>query len=554
MELRSDKIKKGVERTPNRALLYATGISRRSLKKPFIGIASSFSDVVPGHINMKDIERFTERGVEAEGGCPFTFEVPAICDGIAMGHSGMKYSLPSRELIADSIESVVNAHCFDGLILLTNCDKITPGMLMAAARINIPAIVITAGPMLSGRYHGKRLSLVRDTFEVVGRFKKGEIGKEELSSLEMEACPGVGSCQGMYTANTTACLTEALGMSLPGAGSALAISAKKRRLAYETGVRSVQLVREKILPRNIMKKEAFENAIRLDMALGGSTNTVLHLLAIAAEAKVELPLILFDKIGRETPHIVSLRPGGENFMEDLEWAGGIPAVLNTMRPLLSDTLTVSGKSILKIAEEAPTWDNEVIRPLENPYEKEGGIAVLFGSLAPEGAVVKQSAVQEKMKRFEGKARIFNNEEDAIKSILGDEIKEGDVIVIRYEGPKGGPGMREMLSPTSAVVGMGLSESVALITDGRFSGGTRGPCIGHICPEAATGGPIALLKDGDSIIINIPERKLDIDIPSAELEKRKEKWATPPLSIKDGYLARYSYLVGPSSQGATLRIR
>ncbi len=554
MGLRSDEIKKGIERTPNRALFYATGISKSSLKKPFIGIASSFSDVVPGHINMRDMERYAERGVGAGGGCPFIFEVPAICDGIAMGHLGMRYSLPLRELIADSIESVVNAHCLDGLILLNNCDKITPGMLMAAARINIPAIAITAGPMLSGRYRGKRLSLVRDTFEAVGRFKKGEIGKEELNSLEIEACPGVGSCQGMYTANTMACLTEVLGMSLPGTGTALAISSKKRRLAYEAGIRSVQLVRENILPRDIMRRKSFENAIRMDMALGGSTNTVLHLSAIAKEAKVELPLNLFERIGKETPHIVSLRPGGENFMEDLEWAGGIPAVLNAMKPLLSDAPTVSGISLLKIAEEAPVWNNEIIRPLENPYEKEGGIAILFGSLAPEGAVVKQSAVQEKMKTIKGRARIFDREEDAMKAIFKRDIKKGDVIVIRYEGPKGGPGMREMLASTAAVVGMGLSESVALITDGRFSGGTRGPCIGHICPEAAIGGPIALLKDGDPIIIDIPKRKLDIGVSSAELKKRKEKWSPPPLSIKEGYLARYSYLVGPSSQGATLRVR
>ncbi len=553
MELRSDRIKKGVERTPHRALLYATGISKDSLRKPFIGIVSSFSDVVPGHINMREIGRFAERGVEAGGGCPFTFGVPAICDGIAMGHSGMKYSLPLRELIADSIESVVNAHCFDGLILLTNCDKITPGMLMAAARINIPAIVITAGPMLSGRYRGKRLSYVRDSFETVGKFKKKKIKEEELISLEREACPGAGSCQGLYTANTMACLTEAMGMSLPGTGSSLAISAKKKRLAYNAGVRSVQLVREKIFPRKIMKREAFENAIKVDMALGGSTNTILHLLAIAKEAKVELSLSSFERIGKETPHLVNLRPGGESFMEDLEWAGGIPAVLHTMRNLLSDTLTVSGKPLLKIAEEASMWDNEVIRPLENPYHTEGGIAILFGSLAPEGAVVKQSAVQEKMKKFKGKAKIFNNEEDAMEAILKNKIKKGDVVVIRYEGPKGGPGMREMLSPTSAIVGMGLSESVALITDGRFSGGTRGPCIGHICPEAAMGGPIALIKDGDPIIIDIHKKRLDIGISSTELKKRKEKWTPPPATAKEGYLARYSYFVGPSSQGAILQV-
>ncbi|RLE08781.1 dihydroxy-acid dehydratase [Candidatus Aerophobetes bacterium] len=548
---RSDKVKKGVERTPHRALLYSTGVTRRALEKPFVGIASAFSDIVPGHIQMRDLERWIERGVEAGGGLPFVFGIPAICDGIAMGHLGMKYSLPSRELIADSIESIAQAHCFDGLVLLTSCDKITPGMLMAAARLNIPAIVVTAGPMLSGRFKGKRLSYVRDSFEVVGRFKKGEISEEELRSLEMEACPGAGSCQGLYTANTMNCLTEVLGMSLPGCGTSLAVSGKKRRIAYESGKRVVELINQQLLPRDILTKEAFEDAIRVDMALGGSTNTILHLLAIAHEAKIKLSLSLFDEIGKRTPHLVSLRPGGDYFMEDLEWAGGIPGVLNRLREEVSDHITVSGKSLKQIAQEGEVFDRDVIRDLSNPYHLEGGIAVLYGSLAPQGAVVKQSAVSEKMKKFRGKARVFDSEEEAIKAIYERKIREGEVIVIRYEGPKGGPGMREMLSPTSAVVGMGLAESVALITDGRFSGGTRGPCIGHISPEAAEGGPIALLRDEDEILINIPERRLEVNLSQEELDKRREGWEKPSPKVKEGYLARYGQLVSSSSEGAVL---
>lgn len=550
--MRSDKIKKGIERAPHRALLYATGITKKSLSKPFIGIASSFSSIVPGHIQMRDLEKFIERGVESGGGYPFIFGIPAICDGIAMGHMGMRYSLPSRELIADSIESVALAHSFDGLILLTNCDKITPGSLMAAARVNIPTIIVTAGPMLSGRLRGRRLSYVRDSFESVGRLKKGEINEEELHCLEEEACPGVGSCQGLYTANTMDCLTEVLGMSLTGSGCALAVSAKRKRLAYESGERIIDLIKENILPRDIMNKQAFTDAVRADMALGGSSNTVLHLLAIAQEAEVSLFLDDFDRIGRETPNLVSLRPGGEYFMEDLEWAGGIPALLKRLTDFLSDRCTVSGISIKEIARKAEIVDNEIIRSLDNPYHKEGGIAILTGSLAPQGAVVKQSAVSEKMKNFRGKARVFDSEEEALESIYEGKIREGEVIVIRYEGPQGGPGMREMLSPTATIAGMGLTESVALITDGRFSGGTRGPCIGHICPEAHIGGPIALLQDGDEIIINIPERLLNINLSEKELKKRRESWKKPPSRVKKGYLARYSRMVGPASQGAILK--
>ncbi len=550
--MRSDRIKKGIERTPHRALLYSTGLTKKALRKPFVGIASSFSDIVPGHTQMRQLERFIERGIESKGGFPFVFGIPAICDGIAMGHIGMKYSLPSRELIADSIESVVQAHSFDGLVLLTNCDKITPGSLMAAARLNIPAIVMTAGPMLSGRLRGKRLSYVRDAYEAVGRFKKGEIDEEELQALEEEACPGVGSCQGLYTANTMNCLTEVLGMSLPGCGTALAISEKKRRFAYESGQRVVELIKENVLSRKIMNRSAFEDAIRVDMALGGSTNTILHLLAIADEAGVELSLDLFDEIGRRTPHLVNLRPGGDYFMEDLEWAGGIPGLLNTLEEVLLDRPTVSGQSIKEIARKGEVLDKEVIRSLDNPYSKEGGIAILTGSVAPEGAVVKQSAVEKKTKKFKGRARVFDNEEDAVKAIYGGKIRDYDVIVIRFEGPKGGPGMREMLSPTAAVVGMGLSDSVALITDGRFSGGTRGPCIGHVCPEAAEGGPIALFKDGDEILIDIPRRKLEVCLSKQELAKRRKSWRKPSPKFKKGYLARYSQLVSSAKEGAVLK--
>jgi len=549
--MRSDKIKKGIERTPHRALLYSTGLTKESLKKPFVGIASSFSDIVPGHTQMRQLERFIERGVESKGGLPFIFGIPAICDGIAMGHIGMRYSLPSRELIADSIESVAQAHSFDGLVLLTNCDKITPGSLMAAARLNIPTIVVTAGPMLSGRLRGRRLSYVRDAYETVGRFKKGEIDEEELQALEEEACPGVGSCQGLYTANTMDCLTEVLGMSLPGCGTALAVSGKKRRLAYESGQRVVELINENGLPRQIMNRRAFEDAIRVDMAMGGSTNTILHLLAIAYEAKVNLPLSLFNEIGKETYHLVNLRPGGDHFMEDFEWAGGISGLLNILKETLVDRPTVSGKSIKEIAQEGQVFDTEIIRNLDNPYEKEGGIAVLSGSLAPEGAVVKKSAVNKRMRKFKGKAIVFDSEEEAIKAIYEKRIRKGGVIVIRYEGPRGGPGMREMLSPTAAVVGMGLSDSVALITDGRFSGGTRGPCIGHICPEAAEGGPIALIKDGDEILVDIPEGKVKVDLSEEELNMRKKDWKEPPPKIKDGYLFRYSQLVSSASKGAVL---
>ncbi len=548
---RSDKIKKGVERTPHRSLLYGTGIGQRDMSKPFIGIATAWTDLIPGHTHLRDLERFVERGVCSGGAVPFFFGIPGICDGIAMGHEGMKYSLSSRELIADCVESVMMAHALDGLVCLTNCDKITPGMLMAAARLNIPSIVITGGPMLAGNHKMKRRSFVRDSFEAIGRFKAGKIDKEELTDLEMCACPGAGSCQGLYTANTMACLTEAMGMSLPGCGTALAISAKKRRLAQDTGLTITELVRKNITSRDIMTRTAFENAIRVDMALGGSTNTVLHLMAIAHEAGVDLSLDLFDRISRKTPHISDLRPGGEYFMEDLEYAGGIPAVLNRLNPLLKDNPTVSGRKIKQIAREAKAADNDILRPLSKPYHKQGGMAILRGNLAPDGAVVKQTAVSPKAMKFKGKARVFNSEEEAIKAIYGKKIKKKTVVVVRYEGPKGGPGMREMLAPTAAIAGMGLSQDVALITDGRFSGGTRGPCIGHISPEAAAGGPIAIIKDGDIISIDIPKRKLNLEVPDKTIKERLSKWRAPEPKIKTGYLSRYRKLVTSANTGAVL---
>ncbi|MBD3387454.1 MAG: dihydroxy-acid dehydratase [Candidatus Altiarchaeales archaeon] len=548
--MRSGRIKRGVERSPNRALLYATGITRQSLKKPFIGVASSYSDIVPGHVDMRQLERFIERGVEAGGGTPFIFGVPAICDGIAMGHYGMRYSLPSRELIADEVESMAGAHALDGLVLLTNCDKITPGMLMAAGRLDIPCIVVTAGPMLGGYRRGRRLSLVRDTFEAVGMCQAGKLTKEEVQKLEIEACPGCGSCQGLYTANTMACLTEAMGLSLVGCGTSLAVSAKKKRIAYISGERIVELVRKQLTARRILTHKAFYNAVLVDNAMGGSTNTTLHLPAIAHDAGVKLKLKKFDKVSRETPHITNLRPGGDHFMEDVERAGGIPAVLKRLKDLLKPNPTVSGFNIRKIAEKASLYDPEVIRPVSRPYHKEGGIAVLHGSLAPEGCVVKQSAVAEKAMKITGPARVFDREEDAMNAILARKIKKGDVVVIRYEGPKGGPGMREMLSPTAAIAGMGLSESVALITDGRFSGGTRGPCVGHISPEAADCGPLAYVQEGDMITVDIPGRKLDLLVDKKEMKERQRTCRVKRPKAK-GWLRRYSKQVQSAAKGAIL---
>lgn len=547
--MRSDALKK---RAPIRSLLHATGVSKEEMSKPFIGLASSFTDIVPGHVDMRSLERVIEKGIHAGGGVSFTFGLPAICDGIAMGHKGMYYSLPSRELIADEIETMAEAHQLDGLVLLTACDKVTPGMLMGAARLNIPAIVVTAGPMLSGCYKMTRLDLVHDTFEAEAAYQQGKISKDELDNLALNACPGAGSCSGLFTANTMACATEALGMSLPYCGTALAVSSKKKMIAYESGKKAVELVKKNVLPRKIMTLKAFMNAIRIDMALGGSTNAVLHLTAIAHEAGIKLPLELFDKISHATPHITNIRPGGNHFMEDFEYAGGVPAALHTLIKFIESNPTVSGLSIKQIAAKAPVFDREIIRPLSNPWHKQGSLAVLKGNLAPEGGVVKQTAVSAKMMKHTGPAKVFDSEDAAQKAILGGKIKPGDVVVIRYEGPRGGPGMREMLYPTSAIAGMGLSESVALITDGRFSGGTRGPCIGHVSPEAAEGGPIAAVRDGDKIEIDIPNRKIELKISDTELNLRLKKWKEPKPKFTSGWLARYRQFVTSASTGAVLK--
>ncbi len=546
--MRSDVLRE-FEKLPARALMMATGLQRKDIEKPLIGIISSWTDLVPGHADMFSLERFIERGVAAAGGTPFIVRVPAVCDGIAMGHEGMRFSLPLRELIADAVEDIVNAHQLDGIVLLTACDKITPGMLMGAARVNIPAIVVTAGPMLAGRRGRERLDLVTHTFEAIGRYKAGEITLEELLELEGAACPSSGACQGMFTANTMACLTEALGMSLPYCGTSPAPLAEKKRLAEASGEKIVELVKKDVKARDILTPAAFRNAIRVDLALGGSTNTVLHLPAIAHEAGVPFEIKLFDELSRETPKICSMRPGGKYLMEDLHYAGGIPGVMNRLFEKLESNPTVLGTDIREIAAAARIWDDDVIRPLDRPYSPEGGIAILYGNLAPDGAVIKQGAVSDRMKVFTGTARVFDCEEDAMKAVMEGQIKAGDVIVIRYEGPKGGPGMREMLAVTAAVMGMGLGESVALITDGRFSGGTHGPCIGHISPEAAEGGPIGVVRDGDKIHINVPERKLELLISDEELQKRLSEFKPKQKEIKSKLLRKYAKLVTSASKGA-----
>ncbi|MHB8121906.1 MAG: dihydroxy-acid dehydratase [Desulfuromonadaceae bacterium] len=548
--MRSDMIKKGLERTPHRALLKGTGVPQSQMDKPFIGVATSFTDLIPGHVGMRDLERFIEKGVHTGGGHSFFFGIPGVCDGMAMGHKGMHYSLPTRELIADMVESVAEAHRLDGLVLLTNCDKITPGMLMAAARLNIPCIVVTAGPMMSGRgTAGRKYSFVSDTFEAMARYKAGVINDKELQVCEDNACPGMGSCQGLFTANTMAILTETMGMSLPRCGTALAVSALKRRIAFASGEKIVELVHNDVKPRDILTRAAFENAIRVDLALGGSSNTVLHLLAIAHEAGVELPLELFDELGKDTPQLASMNPAGEHFMEDLDIAGGVSGVLKQLGNKIHDTPTLFGLSTHQLAESIQNVDEEVIRPLGNPIKKEGGIAILSGNIAPKGAVVKQSGVSDAMMNFEGTARCFDAEELAMAAIMEGKIASGDVVVIRYEGPKGGPGMREMLAPTAAIMGMGLGDSVALITDGRFSGGTRGPCIGHISPEAAEGGPIALVVDGDRILLDIPNRRLELLVDDATLAIRRAAWKAPQPKIKGGWLARYAKVVTSAHTGA-----
>ncbi|MCX7920472.1 MAG: dihydroxy-acid dehydratase [Clostridia bacterium] len=550
--MNSDKIKKGYEKTGHRALLHSTGLTKKSIEKPFIGIASSFTDLVPGHVDMRSLERQIEKGIHSGGGQSFIFGIPALCDGITMGHIGMHYSLPSRELIADSIESVAVAHALDGLVLLTNCDKITPGMLMGAMRLDIPTIVVTAGLMMTGRYRGEKLTLIKNAFEAVGTYRAGRITEEELSCFQMEACPGAGSCQGLYTANTMACLCEAMGISLAGSGTALANSAKKKRIAFESGERIVDLVRDEITIRKIINETALENAIYVDMALGGSTNTVLHLPAIAYEGGMQVSYDKFMEINSKAPYISPLQPSGDYTMEDLEYAGGIMAVMKAIKPLLKDNITVSGGGILELAELGFVSDKEVIRPMDNPISPEGGIAIIYGNLAPEGAVVKVAAMSENMKKFTGKARVYNSEEEAMKAILGNEIVSGDFIVIRYEGPKGGPGMREMLSPSSALMGLGLRDTVALITDGRFSGGTRGNCIGHVSPEAYEGGPIALIQEGDLIEYDVDIKTLNLLVDEPELERRKKQWVAIEPKVKSGYLSKYIKLVSSAKEGAVCK--
>ncbi len=548
-KMRSDRVKKGPERVPSRALLYATGVTPSALKRPHIGVFTSFTDIIPGHVGMRELERAIEKGVHTGGGLSFLVGIPGVCDGVVMGHEGMRYSLPTREWISDLVEAVTLGHAFDGIILLTNCDKISPGMLMAAARLDIPALMVTAGPMHSGMYKGQRRSLVRDTFEAVGRYQAGEMDEEELECLALEACPGPGACQGMYTANTMACVTESLGLSLPYSATALAGFAEKKRIAFESGERIVAMINEDLTTSKILTQNAFENAIAVDMALGGSTNTALHVPAIAHEANIKVDLDMFDRISTKTPHIANIRPGGEHFMEDLHYAGGVPAVLSRLQPLLKPAMTAIGIDIMKIAESAEIKDDDVIRSMDNPYHTQGGIAVLRGNLAPDGSVVKQTAVSDDMLVFEGPARVFEQEEEAMAAVMDGKVRNGDVLVIRNEGPKGGPGMREMLSVTAAISGLGLK--VALVTDGRFSGGTRGPCIGHVSPEAASGGNLALVKSGDTIRINIPGRSIELAVSEEELDARRTAWTAPPPRFRRGILGRYARLVHSAATGAIL---
>jgi dihydroxy-acid dehydratase len=536
--MRSDEVKLGVERAAARALLKADGLTDEDFSKPFIGIANSYTNIVPGHVHLQRLGEAVKEGILAAGGVPFQFNTIAVCDGIAMGHEGMRYSLPSRELIADSVEVMMQAHRLDGLVTLSNCDKITPGMLMAAARIDVPTISVTGGPMESGFYQGKKVG-VDSVFEAVGKAFAGKITNDELSKLENVACPGCGSCNGMFTANTMACMTEALGMSLPYCATALAASTEKERIAKASGAKIVELVRKDIKPSSILTKAAFENAVVVDTALGGSTNTVLHLAAIAKEAGVSLPIMMFDDISRKVPHLSSMVPSGPHDMEELGNAGGIPAILKELSSFLNlNNMTVTTKTVGENIKNAQVTDHEVIRPLSNPVHKEGGIAILKGNLAPKGAVVKAVAVSPKMLKHVGPAKVYDSEKEAEAAMKRLEVKAGDVVVIRYEGPRGGPGMPEMLLPTATISGMGLSESVALITDGRFSGATRGGCIGHVAPEAAEGGPIAVIQNGDVITIDIPNRILSVDLSEQELQRRLAAWKPKPQKMTKGYLARY----------------
>lgn len=554
MNRNSDQVTKGAERAPNRCLLRACGYTDEELSRPLIGVVSAHSEIVPGHLHLDKLAEAVKAGILLAGGTPVLVPAIGVCDGIAMGHTGMKYSLPSRELIADSVETMAQAHCFDGLVLVPNCDKIVPGMLMAAARLNIPSIVCSGGPMLAGRHNGENMSLSK-MFEAVGAYKSGKIDDKELHQLEEDACPGCGSCSGMYTANSLNCLCEALGMALPGNGTIPAVHSSRMLLGKHAGMAIVTLVKENLRPRDILTPKAFENAITMDMALGCSTNSVLHLLAIAHEAKVTLNLDLFNEISARTPNLCHLAPAGPHYIQELNEAGGIPAVMAQLAQagLLDTTLkTVTGKTVAENIAGAENHNEEVLRPISNPYSKTGGIAVLHGNIAKDGCVVKRSAVAPEMLVHAGPARVFDCEEDAIQAIYQSQIHPGDVVVIRYEGPKGGPGMREMLNPTSALAGMGLDKSVALITDGRFSGASRGASIGHACPEAAIGGEIGLLQEGDMIEINIPEGTVNAKVSPEEFEARRKTSVIKECPIKEGWLARYTRLVASASEGAVLK--
>ena len=544
-------MKKGLERAPHRSLFKALGLTDEEINRPMIGIANSANEVIPGHLHLHQLSDAVKAGVRMAGGTPLEFFTIGICDGIIMGHEGMKYSLSSRELIADSIESMAMAYPFDGLVLIPNCDKIIPGMMMAAARLDIPTILLSGGPMLAGEFQGREIDLIT-VFESVGKVKVGEMTEKDLREVEGCACPGVGSCAGMFTANSMNCLAEVLGLALPYNGTIPAVFADRIRLGKKSGIQIMDLIQKKVTPSKILTEKAFENAITVDMAFGGSTNTSLHLPAVAREAGVKLSLQTFNRISEKTPHLCSMSPGGPHHIQDLHHAGGIPALINELSRgglIHLNPLTVTGKSIGENVKGKKILNPEVIRPMERPYHPTGGLAVLFGNLAPEGAVVKQSAVDEVMLKHRGPARVFNSEEEAIKVILGGKIKKGEVVIIRYEGPKGGPGMREMLAPTSAIVGVGRDRDVALLTDGRFSGGSRGAAIGHISPEAAEGGPIAVVRNGDQIEIDIPGKKLNLLISNEELKERLSRWRHPKKELK-GYLKRYAKLVTSANTGAT----
>lgn len=553
--MRSNNVKSGLERAPHRSLFKSLGLTDQEINRPLIGIVSAKSEVVPGHMHLDRISEAVKAGVRMAGGTPMEFPSIGVCDGIAMGHIGMHYSLPSRELIADSIETMALAQGFDGLVLIPNCDKIVPGMLMAAARLNLPAIVISGGPMLSGRLSDKNISL-SNMFEAVGAFKAGKIDENELLDYENSTCPSCGSCSGMFTANSMNCLTEAIGTALPGNGTIPAVYSERLRLAKITGMKIMELVEKDIKPSDILTYDAFYNALTVDMALGCSTNSMLHLPAIAHEAGVHFDLEIANSISEKTPNLCKLAPAGHHFVEDLYLAGGVYAVMKELSKngLMNESCpTVNGKTTGENIADACNKNPDVIRPINKPYSKTGGIAVLRGNLAPDGSVVKRSAVRREMLVHKGPAKVFDSEEDAIKAILANQIEKGDVAVIRYEGPKGGPGMREMLMPTSVLAGMGLDADVALITDGRFSGATRGACIGHVSPEAADGGNIALVKDGDIISIDMNACTIKIEVSDEELEERRSSWISPPPKIKTGYLARYARFVSSASEGAVLKL-